>query len=207
VARAEGASLAVLLTFGVEMRSAVRIEFQRVIAVLLPAHGAAAEMTEPEHWLQLAAPDRSLRVGDVWQSLFAHWVPGRQREATALASAATHRDAARITTDHQRRTEREASDMQNWLRRRADDICGTFVPPTGDLFGAVRVGPDWRWLSAPLERLAAFTADADNPPARRREANSAVELFQRRSVERAALSPPVLSLIGMLMLVPRAASA
>ena len=96
------------------------------------------------------------------------------------------RDAVRFTADHQRRTEREASDLQDWLRRRADDICGAFVPQTGDLFGAITVGPDWRLLSAPLDRLAAFTADADNPPARRREANSVIELFQRRTREHAA---------------------
>ena len=78
------------------------------------------------------------------------------------------------------------------------------MPQTGDLFGAARVGPDWGLLSAPLERLAAFTGDADNSPARRREANSAIELFSHRRVDGAALSPPVLSLIGMLMLVPSA---
>ena len=175
--------------------------------MLLPARGDALEVTEPERWLQLAAPDRLLPATDVWHSLFAHWVPSRQREATSVASAAMQRDAARITMDHQRRTERDWNDLQGWLRRRGDEICGAFVPPTGDLFGATEDGPEWRLLSAPIERLAAFTADADNPPARRREANSAVELFRRRNGELAALSPPVLSLIGMLMLVPSAASA
>ena len=208
VARAdEGASLAVLLTFSAEMRSAVRTEFQRVIAVLLPLQGDAVEVSESERWLRLAAPDRSLAAGDVWQTLFASWVPNRQRQAASVASATMQNDIAGITAHHQRRTEREASGLQDWLRRRADDICGAFVPQTDDLFGASKVGPAWRLLSAPLERLAAFTADADNPPARRREANSAVELFQRRAAARAALSPPVLSLIGMLMLVPSAVSA
>jgi hypothetical protein len=189
------------------MRSAVRTELQRVIAVLLPAQGDALEVNEPERWLQLAAPDRSLIAADVWQTLFAHWVPNRQQEVASVASAAMQRDAVRFTADHQRKAERESGDLQDWLRRRADDICGAFVPQTGDLFGQTKVGPDWGLLSAPLERLAAFTADADISQARRREANSAVELFQRRNVERAALLPPVLSLIGMLMLVPSVASA
>jgi hypothetical protein len=192
----------VLLTFSVEMRSAVRTEFQRIIAVLLPAQGDAMEVNEPERWLQLAAPDRSLLTGDVWQTLFAQWVPKRQRKAASIASAAMQHDAARFTADHRGQAGREAGELQDWLRRRADDICGAFVPQTGDLFGVAKDGPAWRLLSAPLERLAAFTGDADISSARRREANSAIELFQRRSGEGAALSPPVLSLIGMLMLVP-----
>ena len=76
-----------------------------------------------------------------------------------------------------------------------------------DLFGAPPDGPNWRSLSAPLDRLAAFTADATNATARRREANSVIELFQRRDAERAAraaLLPPNLHLVGMLMLVPPA---
>ena len=79
VARTDaGAASAVLLTFCAEMRSAVRTEFQRVIAVLLPEVGDAEEMREHERWLQLATPDRSRPAGDVWQDLFARWVPSRQ---------------------------------------------------------------------------------------------------------------------------------
>jgi hypothetical protein len=65
-------------------------------------------------------------------------------------------------------------------------------------------------LPAPLDRLAAFAADADNPPARRREATSAVALFQRRAMERerrTALLPPRLRPIGMLLLVPEDSGA
>jgi len=66
------------------------------------------------------------------------------------------------------------------------------------------------WSSVPLDRLAVFAADDSNTPARRREANSIVELYQRRITEQAAravLSPPVLRPIGMLMLVPPALRA
>ena len=112
--------------------------------------------------------------------------------------------------DHQRRTDREASDLHKWLSRRADDICGAFTPRTGDLFGAVAGGPRWQLLSAPLDRLAAFAADDGNVAARRREAARVVELYQRRRIEhsaRAVLSSPVLHSIGMLMLVPSAPTA
>ena len=99
----------------------------------------------------------------------------------------------------------QANDLQDWLRRRADDICGGFEPRTGDLFGGVANGPAWQLLPLPHDRLAAFAADNRNAPARRREANGVVELYRRRSMEHetsAALSLPVLRPIGMLMLVP-----
>jgi superfamily II DNA or RNA helicase len=206
----EGEPLAVLLTFGVEMRNAVRIELQRVIAVWLPDRGDATEMADPESWLRLATPDRSLPAADVWQDLFSHWVAKRRRHAEAVASAVMEREAMRVVMDHQRRIEREASDLHEWLCGRADDICGAFVPRTGDLFGAVANGARWQLLSAPLDRLTAFAADDDNVAARRREAARVVELYQRRSMEnaaRATLSPPVLHSIGMLMLVPSASNA
>ncbi len=162
----EDEPLAVLLTFGVEMRNAVRIELQRVIAVWLPVRGNAIEIADPEFWLRLAAPDQSLPVVGVWQGLFSHWVAKRRRRAESVASAVMEREATRVTTDHQRRTEREASDLHEWLSRRADDICGAFTPRTGDLFGAIPDGPRWQLLSVPLDRLAAFVADGDNGAAR-----------------------------------------
>ena len=208
VARAvAGVPLAVLLTFSAELRSAVRTELQRIIAVLLPIHGDAVEVSEPAWWQNLAGTEQPRSSEAAWRTLFAHWVPNRQRSAESVANAAMQRDVARVMADHQERTRREVDDLRVWLAKRANDICGAFVPQTGDLFGAVTGGPNWQSLSAPLDRLAAFSADANNSPARRREANSAVELFQRRSTEhaaRAALSPPVVRLIGMLMLVPSA---
>jgi hypothetical protein len=178
--------------------------------VWLPVRGNAIEIADPEFWLRLAAPDQSLPVVGAWQGLFSHWVAKRRRRAESVASAVMEREATRVTTDHQRRTEREASDLHEWLSRRADDICGAFTPRTGDLFGAIPDGPRWQLLSVPLDRLAAFVADGDNGAARRREAARVVELYQRSSMEhaaRATLSSPILHPIGMLMLVPPAPNA
>ena len=202
-----GTSLAVLLMFSAELRSTARIELQHIIAVLLPIVGAPIKLDRPEQWLRLADPSRALEKSDMWHQLFASWLPTRQPEAEAVATTTMQCEAARISVEYQQRAKREASDLQQWLRGRADDICGAFVPRTGDLFGATTAGPEQLCLSAPLDRLAGFAADGNNPPARRREANSAVELFQRRGKERdgRALSvPPVLRLVGMLMLVPQA---
>jgi ERCC4-related helicase len=201
----EGAPLAVLLTYSAEMRSGARTEFQRTFAILLPVRGDAVEMTEPECWLRLAASGRSLSQVNVWQDLFACWVPSRVFEAEAAADAVMLRETAQVTTDHQRRSQTEASDLQDWLRRRANDICGAFEPQTGDLFGAAAHGPAWNLLPSPFDRLVVFAAEVNNTSARRREANSIVEFYQRRITEqaaRAALSLPVRHPIGMLMLVP-----
>jgi hypothetical protein len=197
--------LAVLLTFSAEVRSATRVEFRRILAVLLPMHGEALELTEPECWLQHAKLDCLPSDGDVWRKLFAHWVLDRRREAEAVAADAMQRHTTGVIQSHQEQLEREVNHLRSWLCQRSDDICGEFLPRTDDLFGEASKDPDWQLLSEPLDRLAAFVADADNPPARRHEANSAVELYQRRSAEcaaRASLSQPALHPIGMLMLVP-----
>ena len=205
VARAETGQLAVLFTFSMELRSAVHIAYQRIIAVLLPSRGHAAEVAEPHRWLALADPDRSLAADRTWQRLFAHWVPDRRGEAERAAHAIMQRHAAAVVADHQRRQALDADGLRNWLSRSADDICGRFNPRTSDLFGLATDCPRWQLVSEPIERLAAFSDDAGNSPARRREASDIVELFQRRTREstaRAALSPPVLRPLGVLMLVP-----
>lgn len=205
-----GAALAVLFTFSIEIASARRVEFQQIVAVLSPVSGPPAELATPESWMRLAAPDRAADANGVWQRLFACWVPKRKPQVEKIASAAMHRVAAGFAASQGDRADRDTLTLQRWLRLRADDICGIHVPQTADLFGMTSTLPNWKTLSAPLDRLAAFAADPDNPLTKRREANSAVALFQCRGKERAAcvaLSPPTLRPVGMLLLVPDAVSA
>jgi hypothetical protein len=199
-----------LLSFSIEIASARRVELQCVVAVLLPISGPPHELAEPECWLRLAAPAHAIPPDGVWQRLFASWVSKRRPLAEKVAAGAMDRVAAEFVAAQRRAAEREAMDLQRWLRLRADDICGVHTPRTADLFGLAPDLPGWKSLTAPLDRLAAFAADADNPPARRREANSAVALFQRRGEERErrlALSPPRLRPVGMLLLVPDGSDA
>jgi superfamily II DNA or RNA helicase len=201
---------AVLLSFSIEIASARRVELQRIIVVLLPQSGPPVELADPELWLRLAAADRTIPTEGLWERRFASWLPKRQPHAEKVAARVMHRVAAEFAKTQGDRAEREAADLQRWLRLRADDICGAHVPRTADLFGFAPVLPDWKSLAAPLDRLAAFAADANNPPAARREANSAVTLFQRRGEERqnrVALSAPRLRPMGMLLLVPDGSGA
>jgi hypothetical protein len=136
-------------------------------------------------------------------------VPQRQSEVLSVAKAAMRRETARVTGELGKSAEREASGLKDWLRRRADEVCGAYEPAVGDLFGAVPRGPDWRFVSAPLERLAMYAGDEGNGLERRRQADTIVEVFQRRCAELAAytdLSEPVLHPTGMLMLAPASAA-
>jgi hypothetical protein len=205
-----GTPLAVLLSFVIEITSAARIELQRIVAVLLPVSGPPAEIATPDHWLRLAAPEQAIPTEDLWQRLFASWVPTRRALAEEVATEVMQRVAVEFASTQRHAAEREAADLERWLRIRADDVCGAHMPQTADLFGVASDLPAWKSLSAPLDRLAAFAADPDNPPARRREANSAVALFRRRVEERErrlALSSPRLRPVGMLLLVPDGSEA
>ena len=205
-ARADiGGPLALLFCFSVELHSAGGVEIQRMIAVLVPVSGAAVEIPQSQQWLRLADNDREIPTTGLWRGLFAAWAVRCRADAEAVATAAMQRMAVEIAAARRGATDREAAELERWLRLRADAICGAFVLRTADLFGAVPAGPDWQLLGEPLDRLAAFAADGRNLSARRREADSVVSLFQRRVRERegrAALSPPMLLPAGMLMLVP-----
>lgn len=209
VARADGnIPPSVLFTYGAELRSGQRIEMQWVIAVMLSQANMAREITASDQWLRLADIRRDTAPPqDAWQRLFASWVPAHSTDVAAVANTAMHRAATSFWCEHKPRIDRESADLQDWLQSRCKDICGAYVPRTGDLFGTDPPGPNWQFLAAPLDRLAGFAADANNLPNRRRDAGSVVELFQQRGKEyaaRSAMHPPALRPIGLLMLVPPA---
>ncbi|MEJ0015139.1 MAG: helicase-related protein [Acetobacteraceae bacterium] len=194
---------AAVLTFIGECGTAQRIVRRRLIAVHVPRDGPPAELPAGA-WLDLAVSEPAAARDTAWRDLFAAWLPQRQADAEALAAALMAGEADRVGTNGRAAGERQEADLLVWLQRRADDICGRYEPRTGDLFGAVATLPDWRWLPVPLERLAAFSADGGNPVADRRAAAAAVELFQARAAETAAMSallPPGVRLVGMLLLV------
>ena len=197
---------AALVTFIIEIAGTRYPALQQVVAVLLPRSGPPREIAQPECWLRLAAHDRAIPPDGVWQRWFAPWLPRSQPEAAQCAAAAMQRIAAGIMDAQRPRRDSDSVNLQRWLTLRADDICGARIAGTADLFGETRDLPDWKTRDAPLDRLAAFAADADNPPARRREADTAVALYRQRHGEIAALltpPPPVLRLLGMLLLVPK----
>jgi len=205
VVRTDDTPLAVLLSYCGELRCGSRVELQRTLGIWLPMRGRPVEICEPERWLGFAEGDDSVGMDGVWQRWFAHWLPRRKKLAEATAIAVMQRIAGQFAVEHGCRVANERRDLCHWLQDRANSVCGAFAPRTGSLFGDMPCDPSWQLLSAPLDRLAGYAGDGNNLPARRREASSVVELFQRRDREntlRAELSTPTVRQIGMLMLVP-----
>ena len=167
------------------------VAMRRVIAVLVRETGPVATLPDVRRWLRFADPDRAIGCDVGIQQDFARWLPSRRAEAAACAQAVAQHLADAFAAAHRRRMQSEAEALQRWLRARADDLCGVAEPCVPDLFGAAPAGPAWRTSLPPLERLAGFAHDANNPAERRREANSVVVLFRARDAdgaERAALS-------------------
>ncbi|HET8997368.1 MAG TPA: hypothetical protein VFN42_11945, partial [Acetobacteraceae bacterium] len=193
-----------LLTYSVELHSGSSLAMRRVIAVLVPASGPVAALMHPKDWLHYADPDRTTAVTPAVLRGATGWLASRQAEAMSCAHAAARHMAEAFARTHRRRMQAATDALQAWLRLRTKEICGAAERCEADLFGAAPSGPAWRTPLPALERLAAFARDAENPPGRRREANSVVALFSAREAEVAeqtALSAPVLRPLGLLMLV------
>ncbi|HXT79435.1 MAG TPA: helicase-related protein [Acetobacteraceae bacterium] len=202
-----GDAPALLLTYSFEIRNALRPAQRQVIAVYLRRDGQATIIHQPDAWLALGGNERSLAADDVWAGHFAMWAPVRLAEAEGVAAEAMSLVHASLSNRLNEQADRDAAEMEQWLRLQADTLSGPALPVTDDLFGASPAGPAWRTLPMPLDRLAAFATDPANNPDRRRSASHAVALFHRRTSERKdrlTLASPVLRPIGMLMLLPDA---
>ena len=196
-------TLALLLTYSIEIQTRRHVAFQCPIAVLLPPTGAPVLLSDPADWLTFAAPAREVAMHDPWR-YFAAWLPSRLTDAEAAAATAMHAMATAFADRHAAMLDTEQGHFERWICRRTNTICGARQPATADLFGVASLGPLWRSAANPLERLAAFAADPANAPTDRREAEAVVAIHQRRQREQPVLSDPMLHRIGMLMLVPDA---
>ncbi len=206
IARAgPGMPRAALLTYTVEVQIGQRPGLRRVLAVLARESDSPTTMGRPADWLRFAEPDRAIGHDSTACQNAMRWLVPRRAEADTIARAAAHHMAERFAANHRASMRVEAEGLHRRLALRASELCGAPVPVMPDLFGAAPAGPAWQADVPPLERLAAFALDADVPPARRREANSAVALFHAREAEHAeriAISEPSVRPLGLLLLVP-----
>ena len=194
---------ALLLTYSMEIHTPRYVAFQRAIAVLLPEGGGAEVLLEPEQWLSFAAPERHVSTDAAWQQ-FARWAPSRLPEAEGAAGRTVQAFAAAFAAQHAAAVETDRANLDRWMARRADAICGPRQPVSDDLFGTPPIGPDWRYTADPVQRLTGFATDPANTPADRRGADGVVALVRRRLRNTPTLSPPMLHRIGLLMLIPPA---
>ena len=114
--------------------------------------------------------------------------------------------------EHGQQLQREQRDLEDWLRSRADTICGAVQQAQMDLLGGTPFGASgglasWQVSDDPSERLAGYATDGRNPPAQRREADGVLRLLRSRQQEleqRAQVRTLEPQPLGLLMLVPRA---
>jgi superfamily II DNA or RNA helicase len=205
---------ALLFTFLERIQSRAGRELERVLAVMVPRNGPPQVIDSSEEWLALADVTNGINTRDVWVNHFAAWAGDTE---SAAASAGT-RHFQPIAADflNRRRIElrRDRERLLEWFEARSREIIGD----RGQL--AVQIDflarrsanatqpatANWAGISDPLERLAGFASDGQQPISLRHEAQTLLTLLKKRREDldaREALREPTVTTLGMLMLVPR----
>ncbi len=198
VSAACGDSIGLLLTFTMEVAAAHRVVFRRVIAILATPGQPPLECHD---WLSLGHPSRAIPGAGVWDRYFPE-SDAMRAEAETLVTRIMAREHAALLEQWTAWREAETARWQRWLRARATLLCGSFTPPTGDLFGTPETGPAWQREEDPGARLVSFATDPAVPQAKRREASETLEVFQEARAADAMPGPFVPRPLGVLMLVP-----
>jgi len=200
-----------LVTFVGRVESAAGRELERVIGVRVPRGTSPVALPEITAWWPLAGAKRAIPSAGLWEEHFASWAGPRIHEAEDAAREAFEPLATEAIEQHQGRLAADSADLEAWLRGRASDICGQRTAAQPSLFEtpSERTRPRWETLLLPADRLAAFATDGAEPLRQRREAEGVLALYDRRRKEldrRTQLGAPRISLVGMLMLIPRGAA-
>jgi superfamily II DNA or RNA helicase len=183
---ADGVSL--LVTYTVEVGTLLR----EVFALRLFADGSVREEVD---FLALAGRPAG---GDL-RARFAGWAPAAIARAQGFASVVGDRIASRFAAAFDGRIARAQVALRAWLERRADELCGAFVPFTGDLFAVATAGGVGRDAE---QRLAAVVADPAVTAAKRREAAEVLDRYRGVMGGWSPLPPPSVRVLGLLMLAP-----
>lgn len=194
-----------LATYLARIQSGAGRELERVVAVRVSEEGDGKAYLEAGAWLDLAASDRAIATKDVWTRHFEPWATTALSRAEALARAAFGEAGREFAGRHEADIAAERAQLRDWVRERADQICGPGTAGQMTLLGGEPARPRWADLEDPTERLAAFATDSANSPRVRQEADGVVALYRRRAElldRRAHLRDAEILPIGLLMLVP-----
>lgn len=203
VAKSEGSEPELLYTYLGRVQSGAGRELERVIAVRLSRAGKPQAIVDLADWAALGAPDRAIDARNVWNDHFRAWAKAEKPDALQSARGAFQTLASAFVHEHHADLQKERDSLAGWLRTRTLEICGP-VEKQIDLF-AQATASRWKTATNETERLAAFAADAQNPARARTEAHTVLELHTRRLDElrrRERLEPPVVTPLGLLLLVP-----
>jgi ERCC4-related helicase len=203
---------ALLCTFLGVLESDRGHELERVLALRIDATGSFAVLAEPETWLQMVTAGEPIRTADLWEQHFSSWGEEARQQAKQAVAEAFAAIAEPASKEHTQQLQRELRNLEDWLRSRADTICGAVQQAQMDLLGGTMFGgsgglASWQVSDDPAERLAGYATDGRNPPAQRREADGVLRLLRDRKKEleqRAQLRTLEPQPLGLLMLVPTA---
>ena len=203
---------ALLCTFLGALKSNRGHELERVLAVRIEQSGSIEVLAEPEAWLKVVAAGEPIRTADLWEQHFATWGEQARQRAQQAVAEVFQTIAEPAGKEHEEQLLREHRDLEDWLRSRADTICGAVQQAQLDLLGGTLFGgsgdlASWQFCDDPVERLAGYATDGHNPSAQRREADGVLRLLRSRQKEleqRAQLLILEPQQLGLLMLVPSA---
>jgi superfamily II DNA or RNA helicase len=179
--------------------------WRRLYAVEQRPDAADRLLGDPWTWTFEAGADTGM--GDTaWTRHFADWASARRQAALDLAGAVATAEHAAFQAERARVMAADREAALAWLEQSARLIAG---PPTPaeDLFGARPDAPAWRTLIDPADRLLAYAACPAHPPEARQAARDAVALARERRDRPPLATAPMLTLVGLLMLVPSPARA
>lgn len=203
VAVSQDKELALLLTFQLEAAVSHRVIFREIVAVMARPHCPPIECKD---WLALGTRQNRSPLQNVWNRLFSPWAASARSAVEHLVDRIASQRHAMVLAEYQASTQQQTMRSQHWLRVKAEQLCGTFVASTPDLFGEPETGPVWRRQQEPVIRLVSFATDRDVKASKRREANDALETFRAMQAANAMPGEMVSRPIGILMLVPGDAS-
>ena len=146
-----------------------------------------------------AAPSKGL-----WDRLFAAWGTKAQERADEAVRTAFQKIAEKFARDHKRLLDEEQRRLDDWIKTRADEICGAIKDEGPTLFNNIAPAE----TRTPFERLQQFFSRQQSGSKARAEAESVLRFYERRRgqlQERGELRDAEVVPLGMLMLVPRGA--
>jgi len=192
---------ALVATFLGRRSSRVGREMERVLAVRVGADLRPTAVIESHGWLpdiDDGAPTR-----EVWEKHFAAWGPQAIERAGEAAREAIRSIASEFSRDHDRMLNAERKRLDDWLKGRADEICGEPRDARPTLFDRVEPAGG---AHTPTERLREFVAGRGAGTKLRAEAEAVLGFYERevkRLGDRRDLRAPELAPLGLLMLIPR----
>jgi hypothetical protein len=191
---------AVVFTFLGRQHGRAAREMEQVLGVRVGPDLQPAVLENTADWMpeaDAAAPSKG-----VWDRHFAAWGPLAQEKAGEAARIAFQKVVERFAHGHKGLLDEEQRRLDDWLKGRADEVCGP-VQDEGPTLFDTSASTEPR---TPFERLQQFFSEQPSGSKARAEAESVLRFYERRRgqlQERGELRAPEVVPLGMLMLVPR----